>query len=158
PSKEPIINNYSTQFFILSIIATTTGAVFGLPQGCLDDYYARSNISWSPRIQSSPVVGKVDKTTSASMALRKIFTKVWWSTLVHGKQAQPVPSNFFTGGNQIHRPQDVRLHTLAASTAILKARPQQSMTLNEVHESLQGSMDEIRTEIVKSKGKWYNTL
>ncbi|THY74500.1 hypothetical protein D6C94_04880 [Aureobasidium pullulans] len=87
------------------------------------------------------------------MALRKIFTKVWWSTLVHGKQAQPVPSNFFTGGNQIHRPQDVRLHTLAASTAILKARPQQSMTLNEVHESLQGSMDEIRTEIVKSKGK-----
>ncbi|THZ47978.1 hypothetical protein D6C87_01067 [Aureobasidium pullulans] len=86
------------------------------------------------------------------MALRKIFTKVWWSTLVHGKQAQPVPSNFFTGGNQIHRPQDVRLHTLAASTAILKARPQQSMTLNEVHESLQGSMDEIRTEITHVVG------
>ncbi|THZ59875.1 hypothetical protein D6C86_05421 [Aureobasidium pullulans] len=148
-----------TQFFILSIIATTTGAV------TRNNYYdfnspSRSHAAspGSPRIQSSPVVGKVDKTTSASMALRKIFTKVWWSTLVHGKQAQPVPSNFFTGGNQIHRPQDVRLHTLAASTAILKARPQQSMTLNEVHESLQGSMDEIRTEIVKSKGKWYNTL
>ncbi|THW17184.1 hypothetical protein D6D24_04038 [Aureobasidium pullulans] len=46
-SRSSIINNYSMQFSILSIIAAMTGAVFGLPQGCLDDDYARSNISCS---------------------------------------------------------------------------------------------------------------
>ncbi|THY51360.1 hypothetical protein D6C97_06723, partial [Aureobasidium pullulans] len=63
--RSSIINNYSMQFFILSIIAAMTGAVyvfpeycqfarphanplsFGLPQGCLDDDYARSSISCS---------------------------------------------------------------------------------------------------------------